>query len=175
VIAAAIRFAADSKAACLFVRLSRQSAVDDTLPRWLAAQFAAVKIEPRQICLTVTEAVATTHLDRVNKQARLIKSLGARFALEHFGIGPDPLAVLGAIPMDYIKIDGGLIQGVKSDSLVQSKVEALVEAARERNIDTIAANVEDANTMAVLWQLGVQHLEGFLIQAPEEIVMAERA
>jgi PAS domain S-box-containing protein len=175
VISAAIRFAADSKAACLFVRLSRQSALDDTLPRWLAAQFAAVKIEPRQICLTVTEAVAATHLDRVNKQARLIKSLGARFALEHFGIGPDPLAVLGAIPMDYIKIDGGLIQGVKSDSLVQSKVEALVEAARERNIDTIAANVEDANTMAVLWQLGVQHLEGFLIQAPEQIVMAERA
>jgi hypothetical protein len=24
----------------------------------------------------------------------------------------------------------------------------------------------------VLWQLGVQHLQGFLIQAPEEVVMA---
>ena len=29
-----------------------------------------------------------------------------------------------------------------------------------------------ANTMAVLWQLGVQHLQGFLIQAPEEVVMS---
>ena len=46
-----------------------------------------------------------------------------------------------------------------------------VEACRERGISTIAANVEDANTMAVLWQLGVQHLEGFLIQAPEEVVL----
>jgi EAL domain-containing protein (putative c-di-GMP-specific phosphodiesterase class I) len=26
--------------------------------------------------------------------------------------------------------------------------------------------------MAVLWQLGVQHLQGFLIQAPEEVIMS---
>ena len=175
VISAAARFAAESKAGCLFVRLSRQSAIDDELPRWLGAQLAAVKLDPKQLCLTVTEAVATNNRARVRKQAQVIKAMGARFALEHFGIGPDPLSLLGAMPMDFIKIDGGLIQGVKSDTLVQSKVEALVEAAHERGIETIAANVEDANTMAVLWQLGVQHLEGFLIQAPEEIVMAERA
>jgi len=174
VISAAARFAAESKAGCLFVRLSRQSAIDDELPRWLGAQLAAVKLDPKQLCLTVTEAVATDNRARVRKQAQVIKAMGARFALERFGTGPDPLSLLGAMPMDFIKIDGGLIQGVKSDTLVQSKVEALVEAARERGIETIAANVEDANTMAVLWQLGVEHLEGFLIQAPEEIVMAER-
>ncbi len=175
VISAAARFAAESKAGCLFVRLSRQSAIDDELPRWLSAQLNAVQLDPKQLCLTVTEAVATEHRARVRKQAQVIKAMGARFALERFGIGPDPLSLLGAMPMDFVKIDGGLIQGVKNDTLVQSKVEALVEAARERGIETIAANVEDANTMAVLWQLGVQHLEGFLIQAPEEIVMAERA
>jgi PAS domain S-box-containing protein len=174
VINAAARFAGESQAACLFVRLSRQSALDETLPRWLASQLAAVKSDSRQLCLTVTEAVATAHLAQVRQQAQALKGLGIRFALEQFGAGPDPLAVLAALPMDFIKIDGGLIRGVKSDSLVQSKVEALVEAARERNVETIAANVEDANTMAVLWQLGVQHLEGFLIQAPEQVVMAER-
>jgi PAS domain S-box-containing protein len=174
VISAAARFAAESKADCLFVRLSRQSAVDETLPRWLMAQLSAVGIEPKQLCLTVTEAVAVAHVQQVRRQAQAIKSLGIRFALEHFGIGPDPLALLGGMPMNFIKIDGGLIQGVKDDELVQSKIEALVEAARERNIDTIAANVEDANTMAVLWQLGVQHLEGFLIPAPEEVVMVGR-
>jgi multidomain signaling protein FimX len=173
VISAAARFAADSKPGCLFVRLSRQSALDDTLARWLSSQLGAtVRLDPKQICLTVTEAVASAHLGQVRKQAQSLKALGMRFALEHFGIGPDPLALLGAIPMDFMKIDGELIQGVKSDPLVQSKVETLVDAARERGIESIAANVEDANTMAVLYQLGVQHLEGFLIQAPEEIVMA---
>lgn len=172
VIGAAARFAATSSPGCLFVRLSQQSALDTALARWLTAQLGAVNLEPQRLCVTVTEAVATAHLDAVRKQAQAIKALGLRFALEHFGTGPDPLGLLSAIPMDFVKIDGALTQGVAGDSLVQSKVEAVVEAARERGIDTIAANVEDANTMAVLWQLGVQHLEGFLIQAPEEVVLA---
>jgi EAL domain-containing protein (putative c-di-GMP-specific phosphodiesterase class I) len=172
VIGAAARFANESKAGCLFVRLSRQSATDESLAAWLSSQVAAASAAPKQLCLAVTEAVANADLAKISRQAEAIKSLGMRFALERFGIGPDPLALLGAMPIDFVKIDGGLIRGVRHDSLVQSKVEALVEAAGERGIETIAANVEDANTMAVLWQLGVQHLEGFLIQAPEEIVMA---
>jgi EAL domain-containing protein (putative c-di-GMP-specific phosphodiesterase class I) len=43
---------------------------------------------------------------------------------------------------------------------------------RSREVETIAERVEDANTMAVLWQLGVQHLQGFLIQAPEEVTIS---
>lgn len=172
VIGAASRFAAEAKPGCLFVRLSRQSALDEALTRWLTAQLQSGRVDPQMLCLTVTEAVAHEHVEAVQRQARAIKALGARFALERFGTGPDPLALLDAVPMDFVKIDGTLTQGVAGDLLVQSKIEALVEAARERGIATIAANVEDANTMAVMWQLGVEHLEGFLIQAPEEIVMA---
>lgn len=175
VIGAAARFATETRPGCLFVRLSRQSLMDDSLPRWLTAQLSVMQVDPQQLCLTVTEALAATELGQTCKQAQAIRALGLRFALQHFGVGPDPLAALGAIPLDFVKLDGRLIQGVKGDSLVQSRIEALVEAARERGIETIAEHVEDANTMAILWQLGVQHLEGFLIQAPEEVVMAERA
>ncbi|MEO6366587.1 MAG: EAL domain-containing protein, partial [Steroidobacteraceae bacterium] len=101
-----------------------------------------------------------------------LKEAGLRFALEHYGTGIDPLGLLGTLPLDFIKIDGSLMQGLTDDALLQSKVSTLIDAARERGIETIAERVEDANTMAVLWQLGVQHLQGFLIQAPEEVVMS---
>ncbi|MFI5239759.1 MAG: hypothetical protein ACHQQP_08110, partial [Gemmatimonadales bacterium] len=41
---------------------------------------------------------------------------------------------------------------------MQQRVRALVESATQRSIHTIAERVEDANTMAVLWQLGVQYI-----------------
>ena len=47
---------------------------------------------------------------------------------------------------------------------MQQRVRTLVEAARKRNIETIAERVEDANTMAVLWQLGVQYIQGYFVQ-----------
>ena len=31
--------------------------------------------------------------------------------------------------------------------------------------------VQDANTMAVLWQLGVEFIQGYFVHAPEEVVL----
>ncbi len=172
VILAAARFAARTKPGCLFVRLSRHSAVDATLPEWVAAQLQSLKLEPHRLCIEITEALAMHHPVETQKLARGLKDAGMRFALEHYGTGIDPLGLLASLPLDFVKIDGSLMQGLTDDPLLQSKVSTLIDAARERGVDTIAERVEDANTMAVLWQLGVQHLQGFLIQAPEEVVMS---
>ncbi len=44
-------------------------------------------------------------------------------------------------------------------------------AARANNIQTVAERVEDANTMAVLWQIGVQYIQGYFVNEPEEVVL----
>jgi multidomain signaling protein FimX len=172
VILAAARFAASSKPGCLFVRLSRHSALDTTLPAWVAAQLRSLKLDARRLCIQVTEELASRHPAEMKTLARGVKDAGMRFALEHYGTGIDPISMLNNLPLDFIKIDGSLMQGLTDDTVLQTRVSGLIDAARGMNIETIAERVEDANTMAVLWQLGVQHLQGFLIQAPEEVVMA---
>ena len=82
-----------------------------------------------------------------------------------------PRALLAAAPLDFIKIDGALVQSLTRDMELQTRVRGLVEEAKSRRIETIAERVEDANTMAVLWQLGVQYIQGYLVHAPEEIVL----
>jgi multidomain signaling protein FimX len=172
VILAAARFAQKSKPGCLFVRLSGHSATDATLPAWVVAQLRTMKVEPRRLCIQITEELATRHPQESQKLAKELKDAGMRFALEHYGTSIDPLGVLNSLPLDFIKIDGSLMQGLPDDPTLQARVSTLIDAARGMGIETIAERVEDANTMAVLWQLGVQHLQGFLIQAPEEVVMA---
>jgi EAL domain-containing protein (putative c-di-GMP-specific phosphodiesterase class I) len=73
-----------------------------------------------------------------------------------------------------VKIDGTIIQGLAADPQLQLRVRTLVEAARRHSIQTIGERVEDANTMAVLWQVGVQYVQGYLIKEPEQVVLAER-
>jgi multidomain signaling protein FimX len=172
VILAAAKFAQRSKPGCLFVRLSGHSALDATLPAWVAAQLRSMALEPRRLCIQVTEEHATRHPAETRNLARGLKDAGMRFALEHYGTSIDPLGVLNSMPLDFIKIDGSLMQGLPDDPTLQARVGTLIDAARGMGIETIAERVEDANTMAVLWQLGVQHLQGFLIQAPEEVVMS---
>ena len=170
VIHAAAKFAR-RKPCCLFVRLSRSSAADANLAPWLSELVASVQVEPKRLCIQVTEDVATKIPDEVKRLALGLRKLGVKFALEHFGNGSDSNGLLAALPVDFVKIDGSLMQGLTEDEALQEKVRTMVEVAREYRIETIAERVEDANTMAVLWQLGVQHLQGYLIQSPEDVVI----
>jgi multidomain signaling protein FimX len=169
VIWAAGRFAVRTKPSCLFVRLSQGSVLDESLAEWIAVRLREMKLEPSQLCFEITESVASQFPRETRRTAKAMKASGLRMAIEHFGSGVDPLNLLETVELDFVKIDGALMQGLTDDKLQQSKVAALVDAARSKNIETIAERVEDANTMAVLWQLGVQHLQGFLIQAPEQV------
>ena len=106
---------------------------------------------------------------------RQVGAQGFAFALEHVGTGRDPLRMIAHLPMDYIKVDGTLMQGLAIDTDLQQRVRDLVDQAKAKNVATVAERVEDANTMAVLWQLGVQFIQGYFINAPEEVVLrAER-
>jgi len=70
-----------------------------------------------------------------------------------------------------VKIDGSLMQGLSTDRSLQEQVKLLVQAARARGVATIAERVEDANTMAVLWQLGVEYVQGYFVGGAEAVVL----
>jgi PAS domain S-box-containing protein/diguanylate cyclase (GGDEF)-like protein len=172
VIGASMSFAANRKAACIFVRISKDTVLDKSLLTWLDTQLKHLKIEAKRICIQVTEELANQYVRQTKELAEQLRKLGFRFALEHFGTGRDPLKLLADIDMNFIKIDGSLMQGLSTNQIQQQRVKGLVEAAKRRGIETVAERVEDANTMAVLWQLGIEFIQGYFVNAPEDVTMS---
>jgi EAL domain-containing protein (putative c-di-GMP-specific phosphodiesterase class I)/GGDEF domain-containing protein len=173
VVGASLSFASKAKPGCLFVRLSRDSVLDNAFTDWLKTQLAAGKHEPQRICFQVTESIAEQYMNAAVTQLGALKKLGFRIAIERFGAGRDPYKLFSVAQLDFIKIDGALVQDLAANAETQTIVKKLVEQAVKLKIETIAERVEDANTMAVLWQLGVQFIQGYFVNAPEEVVMAE--
>jgi len=155
----------------LFVRVSRDSVRDKSLPQWLNLQLKSTRLDPARIAFQVTEAVATEHLADTNTLATAVRQAGFKFALEHFGSGVDSARLLRHLTVDYLKVDGALMQSLAVDPDLQSRVKDLVDAARNRKISTIAERVEDANTMAVLWQLGIEYIQGYFVNEPEQVTI----
>jgi multidomain signaling protein FimX len=175
VVGASLSFAAQRKPECLFVRLSRETARDGSFIEWLDNHLRSSRAEPRRLCFQITEESASNYIPQVKSLAAALRERGFRFALESFGSGRDSFGMLEAVPLDFVKIDGTLIQGLAADPQSQLRVRTLVEAARKHKIQTIGERVEDANTMAVLWQIGVQYIQGYFVNEPEEVVLrAER-
>ncbi|HEX2493546.1 MAG TPA: EAL domain-containing protein [Steroidobacter sp.] len=171
VIGAAFALAASRPVQHLFVRLSRDSARDKSLPAWLADQLKNARIQPQRIAFQISEQVAAEHLGDASELASSLRKAGFLFALEHFGTGRDPGRLLAHLPLDFVKIDGELMQGLAVDQALQQRVRELVDQAKAKNAATIAERVQDANTMAVLWQLGIEFIQGYFVNEPEQVVI----
>jgi len=165
VIGATLSFCVTKSPSLVFVRLSRDSILDQGLLDWLVAQLNRTGVKPNQICFQVAEEIVAQHLTPTKSMAEKLQDAGFGFAVDHLGTGTDSESVLTQIPMEYTKIDGSLMQGLSRDADIQKKVGQLAQLANQMGIKTIAERVEDANTMAVLWQLGIAFVQGNFIQA----------
>jgi len=173
VVGASLSFAAKMKPGALFVRLSRDSVLDTGFTDWLKTQLATGTHQADRICFQITESIFEQYMNAAVTQLGALKKLGFRLALERFGSGRDPIKLLTSTPLDFIKIDGALVQDLAGNFEIQTMVKKLVEQAGKLKIETIAERVEDANTMAVLWQLGVQFIQGYFVNAPEEVTITD--
>ena len=171
VIGASMSFCAARKPNCIFVRLSKDTVIDRSLATWLGNQLKASKVNPARICFQVTEETAAQYLNQTREMIKTLKPMGFRLAIEHLGTGRDPASLIENLTVDFVKIDGTLMQGLASNPILQQKVKGLVDIAKRKKIETIAERVEDANTMAVLWQLGIEFIQGYFVNAPEEITL----
>ena len=171
VLGASLSFVAKSKPDMLFVRLSRDSALDSSLLNWLELQLRSTQAEPGRLCLQITEEVASNNVQHTTQLIAAIRAAGVRVALEHFGTGRDSQRLINTLSLDFVKIDGSLMQGLASSPEQQERVRAIAHAAAANNVQTVAERIEDANTMAVVWQLGVQYIQGYFVHAPEEVVL----
>jgi EAL domain-containing protein (putative c-di-GMP-specific phosphodiesterase class I) len=171
VISAALSVCGSRPVQRLFVRLSKDSVCDKSLPAWLMLQLKSTRVDPSRLAFQVTEQIATTHLSETASLASELRQTGFKFAMEHFGSSRESLRLLAHVPVDYLKIDGTLMQGLAVDNTLQQRVKELVDGARSRRIATIAERVEDANTMAVLWQLGIEYIQGYFVNEPEQVTM----
>jgi diguanylate cyclase (GGDEF)-like protein len=170
VIAASVAFCTKQEVDLIFVKLSHESILDATLVPWIKQLVADQKAIPSRICFQISEEDATQYLKQTSAIAEQLKSAGFYFAIEHFGIGRDPMRVLSQTAMNYLKIDGALMQSIALDPQLQERVRGYVKAAEKRKILTVAERVEDANTMAVLFQLGISYMQGHYLHEPEVIL-----
>ncbi len=170
VIDASLAFAIERKPDQLFVKLSKDSVVDKSLMEWLEKEIEGKDIDASSVCFQVSEEVITRHLKQARTLAEELMSLGFTFAVEHFGVDRDPMKILNNVPMQFLKIDGSLMQSISNNQTCQDAVQRFVVAAHQKGIATIAERVEDANTMAVLFQLGIGFMQGHHVQEAEVVL-----
>lgn len=150
-----------------FIKLSEETLRDSELLPWLSERLKAARLLGDTLTFVVRETAAVNALKEAKLLANGLKQLRCELAVDHFGKGEDT-SYLKHLPLNYLMIDGMFIADLATNNQHQAKVKAINELARSMNIAIIAEWVQDASTLTVLWQYGVDYVQGYYFQKPSE-------
>lgn len=150
----------------LSVNLSGRVLDDPSLLEWFHQELQQSGIDPSRLIVEITETAAVANVQDAIKFMREIKALGCRFALDDFGSGFSSFAYLKQLPVDIVKIDGAFIQHLATSAEDQLFVKALTDVAKGLGKTTVAEFVENAETLRLLEDFGVDFAQGYHIGRP---------
>ena len=150
-----------------FIKLSAGSLTDLEFLPWISERIKSLRIDADSLVFTLSEATALNYLKQAKVTFQGLRSINCRVALENFGTEQNMFQSLKHLDVNYIKIDESLASNLKDSIENQEKLKEVAEEANERGIMAIAAFVEDANSMALLWQSNVAFIQGHFLQQPD--------
>ena len=156
----------EGKKTRLFIKLSNSSICDAEFIAWLRDRIQTLKLDADSLVFEISEDNALNFLKQAKALVTGLNELHCRTSLSGFGLEQNTYQSLKQIKVNYIKIHMKLIHGLAQNVEHQEKVKEVAEHANGQNIQTIAAFVEDANSLAVLWQCAVDFIQGYFLQQP---------
>ena len=158
----------------LHVNVSRRQFQDARLLDVIRHSLQSYAIEPDLIAFEITESLAMEDLDGAIAKMREIKALGARFAIDDFGVGHSSLSVLRRLPFDWLKIDREFVRHLHRDADARGIVEAILAVSRQYGLKVTAEGVEDGAALELLRRLGCDSYQGALYSMPIPVDRFER-
>lgn len=150
----------------VFVNLSRATLLNTEFNGWLARLLEHFRIAPEALVFEVPESVLMLHLPQCRVALRELRALGCGIALDHFGGGDDAFVLLQDTEVDYLKFDASLTCGLGDHRDIQLRLRELARRAQGLRMKIIVGRVQDARSVALLWQTGVDYVQGFFLQQP---------
>lgn len=154
----------------VFIKISSSTIIDPEFLPWVSERIKALRINADYITFQIKEETALNYLKATKGFIDGLKALHCRIALDNFGIEENIFQSIKHFNVNYIKVHQDLISKLSSNVEMQERVKAISEEVSKKNIQTIAAFVEDASCLAVLWQCGVDFIQGYFLQEPDVVL-----
>jgi diguanylate cyclase (GGDEF)-like protein len=150
----------------LSINLSANAFENEDLARFVEAAFITNGVPPKRIIFEITESLAVRRPRHVERQISQLRDLGCKLALDDFGTGYSSFSYLQKLHFDYIKIDGAFVHDITNNPVDQKMIKLISEIGREANMQTIAEYVQDAESLELLGELGVDLAQGYFVGRP---------
>lgn len=132
----------------------------------LGAIIAASGFPASRLTLEVTEQVLLHDVQLAAQTLRRLTALGVRVALDDFGAGFCNFRYLKLLPLDYLKLDRSMIEGILGDPRDLAVLRAIIAMAGALDLKVIVEGVETQAQRDLAAHEGCAFYQGFLRAQP---------
>lgn len=115
-----------------------------------------------RLILEVTESAAVHDFEAARDFVAEAHRLGARVAIDDFGVGFTSFRNLRGLGVDMVKIDGSFVMNMGKSQDDRTFVEAMIHLARQLDIKCVAEWVQSERTAHILASAGCHYIQGSL-------------
>jgi len=146
----------------LSINISGESFIKESFIEFVEKQIQHCKEYAHLICFEITETSAISQVAATQNFIERLKTYGCQFSLDDFGTGTSSYGQLKDLAIDYLKIDGVFVRGIEEDKINRKMVESMKSISDEMNIKTVAECVEAEEALAILKEIGIDYIQGYL-------------
>lgn len=151
----------------LFLNVSPLSLTDPQRPQGETLRLLRREgLSPSRVVIELSEQDPTTDMDLLARATRHYAGMGFEIAIDDLGAGYSGLRLWSEVRPSYVKIDRHFVANVHHDRIKREFVRFIRDMARRLGCRVIAEGIEQAGERAVLEELGIHALQGFLLGRP---------
>ena len=152
------------------VNISALSALQDNFTIWLKDLLTKHRHIACRIIFELNEAGMQANLVSGRQFVSEMHKVGAKVAIERFGLGFTSFKFFREVRPDFIKLDSSYSDNIEQDNNNKFFVRMMVDIAKRISIKVIATGVEKQDEKLTLEKLLVDGLQGYYIAKPEVLV-----
>lgn len=151
------------------INLSAESIGNRDILKFILQQLEITGVAPQQLCFEITETAVMASLTAATGFMLTLCGHGIRFCLDDVGSGLSSFTCMKKLPVDFLKIDGGLVRDILSDPVDHAMVRAINKLGQLLGKQTIAEFVETDEVARELRKMGVNHMQGYVFAHPQSL------
>ncbi|WP_085675391.1 MULTISPECIES: EAL domain-containing protein [unclassified Pseudomonas] len=158
----------------LFLNISPESLLEPHYPSGRTLKLLEhVGLAPSRVVIELTEQTPTDDFQLLSNALHHYRDMGFSIALDDLGAGYSSLRLWSELRPEYVKIDRHFIDGIHRDPLKREFVGSILQIARASKAQVIAEGIELPEELAVLTEMGVDLVQGYLLGRPQELGVRE--
>jgi len=158
----------------LFLNISPESLLEPHYPSGRTLKLLEqVGLPPSRVVIELTEQTPADDFQLLSNALHHYRDMGFSIALDDLGAGYSSLRLWSELRPEYVKIDRHFIDGIHRDPLKREFVGSILQIARASKAQVIAEGIELPEELAVLTEMGVDLVQGYLMGRPQDMGVRE--